>query len=390
MSELIEKIKNSNSIYQIAFQDMPINNIKAKNYISTCRLLMGTIDLRARSGTFTTPYRANLQPGYELFKLRYIDNSLSDLYDARALEIFNYAKKNNKKINICWSGGIDSTSVLTAFLKNLSKNDLEILNVLSTGSSIIENYDFYKNFISQKIKCSSINSIILNDDFLNKNILLTGDPADCIFGCSIGMYRDFINRQEHLQPWKNHYKKMIEKLDMIGKEFSPNTATFGSWYVKKISDNLEEVRQADYLNTIADWWWWAYFNFRWQCEVERMFINLRPLNSRESISESNIKDFQKYTFFNTENFQLWSYSNIKKLITDDITQHKAAPKKYITEFTKNEIFQKNKVKVALPGPNHRLRSKIELPYFYDKNWQGYTKTHEIHEIFKMLLEKYNG
>lgn len=390
MSEIIEKIKNSNSIYQRAFWRMPINNIKGKNYVSVCRLLMGTIDLRARSGTFVTPYRANIQPGYKLFELRHINDSLFDLYDSRALEIFNYAKKSNKKINICWSGGIDSTSVLIAFLKNLSKNDLEILNILSTGSSIIENYEFYKEFISGKIKCISINSIVLNDEFLNKNILLTGDPGDCIFGCSISMYRDFINRQEHLQPWKNHYKKMIEKLDMIGKEFDPGTTTFGSWYVKKISDNLEEVGQANYLNTIVDWWWWTYFNFRWQCEAERMFINLRPLNYKEPISELNIKDFQKYTFFNTEKFQLWSYSNIKKLITNDITQHKAAPKKYITEFTKNKVFQKNKGKVSLPAPNTRLLDKISLPYFYDKHWQGYEKTQEIYEIFKMFLEKYKG
>ena len=35
-----------------------------------------SIELRARSGTFTTPYHAPIQNGYGLFKLRYIEDKL--------------------------------------------------------------------------------------------------------------------------------------------------------------------------------------------------------------------------------------------------------------------------------------------------------------------------
>jgi hypothetical protein len=43
--------------------------------------------------------------------------------------------------------------------------------------------------------------------------------------------------------------------------------------------------------------------------------------------------------------------------------------------------------------NHNTRNnkkKLERPYFFDEYWQGYRRTSEIHEIFKMLLEKYRG
>lgn len=388
--ELFNKIKNSKLINQQAFDKLPVKNIHGANYLALCRLLFGTIELRARSGTFSTPYHTNIQPGYELFKLRFIDDKLSDLYDARAIEIFNYAKKSNRKINICWSGGIDSTSILTSFLKNLSNNDLEIVHVLCTGSSLLENYDFYKNFLSKKIKCSNYESVTLSNEFLDKNILLHGDPGDCLFGCSLSMYRDFISRQEHLEPWKKHYKTMIEDLNNRGQVFSTKTSTFGTWLVKKISDNIEEVGQSDYVSTVADWWWWSYFNFRWQVEAERMLLFMRLKNSFFGpISKSNLKIFQEYNFFNSEKFQLWSYSNLKKLISNDITKHKIEPKKYIFEFTKNEIYTKNKVKTGIVNPNMKNKKNIQMPYFFDEDWKG-EKTPEIYEMLKMLLEKYKG
>jgi hypothetical protein len=388
---IFDKIKNSKLIHQQAFDKLPIDNIHGANYLALCRLLFGTIELRARSGTFTTPYHAPIQNGYELFNLRYIEDKLSDLYDARAIEIFNYAKTNQKKIYICWSGGIDSTSILTSFLKNLSESDLEIIHVLCTGSSLLENYDFYKNFLSKKIKCSNYGSITLSNDFLDKNILLHGDPGDCVFGCSLSMYRDFISKQEHLEPWKKHYKKIIEELNHRGKMYSEKTSTFGSWIVKKISDNIEEVGQADYISTVADWWWWVYFNFRWQVETERMFLFMRiPNNFFGPISKFNLKIFREYNFFNSEKFQLWSYSNLKELVTHDVTKHKIQPKKYISAFTKNEIYTKNKTKIGIVNPNNRNKGVRQTPYFFDEDWQGYQKTPELYEIFRMLLEKYKG
>jgi hypothetical protein len=70
---------------------------------------------------------------------------------------------------------------------------------------------------------------------------------------------------------------------------------------------------------------------------------------------------------------------------------KIEPKKYIFEFTKDKIYFENKKKVGLRNHNTRNnKKKLERPYFFDEYWQGYRRTSEIHEIFKMLLEKYRG
>jgi len=390
--KILSKIKNSKLINQPAFDHMHIENPHGANFLALTRLLFGTTEFRARSGTFTTPYLAPVQKGYELFKLRYIDDDLSDLYDARAIEIFNYAKSNQKNICICWSGGIDSTSMLTAFFKNLSKNDLEIINVLCTSSSLLENYSFYENFLSRKVKCNHYNSIILDNEFLNKNVLLHGEPADSLFGTVLLNYKDFVARQEHLEPWKKHYKKMTEGLNEKGGIYSKKTSTFGTWFVKKISDNIEEVGQSDYINTVADWWWWPYFNFRWQIEAEKILFYMRIPSVRfDPISEPNLKIFKDYNFWNTEKFQLWSYSNLKKMNANVTKMQKIEPKKYIFEFTKDKMYFENKKKVGLCNSNRRnYKKNLEIPYFFDEYWQGYRRTPEISQIFKMLLEKYRG
>ena len=53
---------------------------------------------------------------------------------------------SQKKINLCWSGGIDSTCMLTAFLKNTLHIDQ--LRVLYTPFSVYENRDFF-NYLNK-------------------------------------------------------------------------------------------------------------------------------------------------------------------------------------------------------------------------------------------------
>ena len=385
-------IKSSVLINQPAFARLPIENVHGNNFLALSSLLFATIELRARSGTFTTPYFAPVKENYKLFKLRVTNDNLADLYDSRALEIFNFAKSNGKNICVCWSGGIDSTSMLTSFLKNLSVNDLSIVHVVLTSSSLLENYNFYKNFISGKVKCIHYNSIKLNNEFLDKNILLHGDPADGLFGTVVANYKNFVAGGEHLEPWKKHYKKMGAVLNKKGSMLGPKTSNFGDWFVKKISDNIEEVGESHHISTVVDWWWWAYFNFRWQTETEKLLYFMRlPSRCFDPISESNLKIFREYNFYGTEKFQLWSYSNLKNISTK---QHKSYPKKYICDFTKDEIFLKNKKKVGILGPNgkewqHR-KIRINIPFFFDKHHQGHNQDHNIKHILKMLLEKYKG
>ena len=120
----------------------------AKFWMRTQHLLIGILDLRARLGTFTTPWNIPSNPLYKIPEFKIIKDTLKDLLDTRALEIYNEAKNTNKKIAVMWSGGIDSTAVLTAFLKNIPIVDQNIITVVCDTNSILENIEFYKKFIS--------------------------------------------------------------------------------------------------------------------------------------------------------------------------------------------------------------------------------------------------
>ena len=56
----------------------------AKFWLRTQHLLIGILDLRARTGTFTTPWNIPSNPLYKMPKLKVISDSLEELLDARA------------------------------------------------------------------------------------------------------------------------------------------------------------------------------------------------------------------------------------------------------------------------------------------------------------------
>jgi len=362
----------------------------AKFWMRTQHLLIGILDLRARSGTFTTPWNIPSNPLYKIPKFKIINDSLKDLLDARAVEIYHKAKNTNKKIAVMWSGGIDSTAVLTAFLKNIPIVDQNIITVVCDTNSILENIEFYKKFISNKLTCIHYRTINLTEEFLQNYILLHGDPGDCLFGPSSPKYRHFIDRGQHLEPWKKHLNKMKELLEIPLIDPASYEPGFGEWYVNKITNNLEETGQADYLTSIVDWWFWTYYNFKWEFSCQRPFAYLRR-DFTTTFSDNTIKEFAQNTFFNTEKFQQWGYSNIKKNVSKDFSLHKKEVKMYIHEFTKESNYLEYKSKLpARPANFDLIVSSPFQPVYYTKNWQGILDDSLSIQTLKVLLERYRG
>lgn len=362
----------------------------AKFWTRTQHLLVGTLDLRSRLGTFTTPWNIPCNPLYQMPKFKIISDSLKDLLDARAVELIKRAKETNKKIAVMWSGGIDSTAVLTALLKNISNADREIITVICDTNSILENIEFYKKYIAIDLECQHYRSLDMNEDFLNRYILLHGDPGDCLFGPSSSKYRYFIERGQHLEPWKNHFSKMKELLEVPHVDPASYEPGFGEWYVDKVTNNLEETGQAEYLTSIADWWFWTYYNFKWETCCQIPFLFLRR-NFATTFSQETLKEYAQNTFFNTEKFQQWAYSNIKKSIPKDFNLHKNEVKTYIYEFTKDLNYLQYKTK-SPSGPANLdlLRVAPFQPVYYKYDWQGVLDDGPSVQTLKILLERYKG
>ena len=381
---ITDNFKNSRMV-NMRFLEISISNRYGKYWNFIRDHIYGIDDLRARSGSFTTPWAAHIDTLFTPPPLVYIPDRLSDLLDNRAIELNNIAKESNKKLILMWSGGIDSTSVVSAFIKNLSKQDLKNILICLSSDSILENTNFYLSHISPNFEYISYYDIEVSDAFLADNILVHGDPGDCIYGPSLAMYKNLISDGRHLQPWRNNLPNIINEINAVNLNTNIPDG-FANWYVDKITTNLLEVGPEG-VDSVSDWWWWHYFNFKWEFSVSRPFFNMRS-NLKSSINHDNFLFYVGNTFFNTPKFQQWSYSNLKTHVGNTMQDHKIQAKKYIFELDNNEEYFCTKTKTASKPAKRSSRIK---PVFYDNNWVAHDMDEPgVWDTMIELLENYQG
>jgi hypothetical protein len=73
-------------------------------------------------------------------------------------------KHTGKTPYICWSGGIDSTSILVSILKVAPADILKDLVILCNDRSIIENTYFYYKYIDKKFKIEDIDQLEITSE----------------------------------------------------------------------------------------------------------------------------------------------------------------------------------------------------------------------------------
>jgi len=357
-----------------------VNNANGRYWADIGDYITGLHDVRARLGTFTNPWSATSNKLFATPTVRSIEDSLSNLLDRRACELLT----DQRKIAVMWSGGIDSTCVLVSLIKNA--NDLSQLVVYCNNNSIEENPEFYKNFLVGKIECRETASLDMTDDFIDSHILLHGDPGDCLYGPSMLMYKHLIPNNQHLLPWKNNRDLIAYGINEFRNRpsmHSKSEAGFANWYIDKISRNIEEVGTYE-INTIADWWWWHYFNLKWEFSILRPLYGSRH-NRRAAIKQESLASFVDTTFYNTEYFQNWSYTNLPKLCLDP-SKHKLEARQYIFELDHNELYFQTKRKTESVA-----HDVFQYPTYIDKNTKPYYLTDPgVREAVLELLEQYTG
>lgn len=357
-------------------------------------IIFALTDLRSRIGTFKDPWSSEKNALFTPPPFVFVNDKLKDLLDQRAIELSNIAKLQNKRILIMWSGGIDSTVVVSSFLKNLPTADLENISILLTVNSIYENPDFYKNHIAGKLHCMPYLDYVANEESFKKYMVLHGDPADCLFGPSTAMFADLMPTGDHLRPFKDNVSLIAKTIDRKSLRTIKRLGIegFGRWYANKITNNLLEVAPEG-VETISDWWWWHYYNFKWEFSVWRYLLR-RKTNGFETqaLSNETISDIVSQTFFNTDKFQQWSYSNLRNHIGKDVSSHKLEAKKYIYELDHNDMYLKYKTKTeSVPAYDQGTVVQIRRPFLWDRNWVGYYQEYpHLRDKCIDLLESYNG
>lgn len=283
-----------------------------------------------RTGAIKTPiHTEDLDPIPALESMKY---TYEELCDMRAKEILEMSQKRNIKLYVFYSGGIDSTLILVSLLKNCTQQQKERIVVCMSEESILENPNFYRDYIIGKLKVESSHNFkyLLGTD----NLLVTGYHNDQLFGMVstkefMDIFGDKVIHEKYNKDLISRYYNMkLNDLDLS----------------KQFTDILEKTYLACpvKLETNFDYFWWLTFALRWDGIYHRILLftskkNLHKI-TREYLKENYI------SFYGTKNFQLWSMYNLDKKIKEDWASYKYICKEIIYDFNKDEDYFKNKLK----------------------------------------------
>jgi hypothetical protein len=191
--------------------------------------------------------------------------------------------KEGKKINLFWSGGLDSTTALVALLSNCTNRDQ--ISISATYNSIIESGYFYDTFLKPfninfdlpRTNWSSINKEIVNDNELG----ISGQGGNNLFTTGAWNIDKIVPEAELL---KKPYK------DVVVKEKQ-------EFYYPVI------LKSPKPIITYEDFLWFEGYAFFWdQGRFDKLLKYFKP---------KNIKEYLKFFrgFYYIKDFEEWSINN---------------------------------------------------------------------------------
>jgi hypothetical protein len=304
-----------------------------------------------RTGTLKLP--VNVESLFPMPKYQKFEESFEDICNKRADFLIKKSEEIRGKIYVFYSGGIDSTLVVVSFLKRLSEKQKENLVILLSEESISENPNFYNDFILGKINVgSSFDYPLLLG---SNNIFVTGEHNDQIFGAASSVeFLELFGSEEMHGPYNR--EKMLEFFDHLAKNTERNKFLLNLF--EKLCKNAPIKITSNF-----EFLWWIYFSLKWQAVFMSVLINAVPGSlSREYL-------FNNYfTFYNTDEFQLWSMNNLDKKIKNNWKSYKWVCKDIIYNFNKDKDYRDNKIKISSLG---KIRKGMESTNFIDSGLNFY-------------------
>jgi len=304
----------------------------------------GTSSVYNRCGLNTLPLQNGIKhlsgfsmPAYD----ERFSQSWSEITDQRCHEL----RKNHfhKPWMIAWSGGIDSTTIVTSILKNLPSADLHNITIACDRFSVWENPKFFRDFVQPNFQILNSKSL-LDIRTLEKFTVIDGEPADQLFAGGISLPMMLSHGLDFLE--KDIVKDADLLIDYIAQTARKSNGelpgkTFAQWYYTSLIENIRSVDIP--VNTFHDFMWWSYFNFSWTS------VKMRGLEVGDFSKISNAQIYMDnfVHWFDSDAYQLWAMTNNirDQKYGSTIGHHKIAAKRYIFEFDKNHYNLKYKTKL---------------------------------------------
>lgn len=271
--------------------------------------------------------------------------TFADCCDRMAVKILKEAE--TRKVVLSWSGGIDSTSMVVAILKN-GYNKIKHNIVVTCNMVSVDEYKwFFYNVVMPNFELLPYNS-----DGMHVNLIYSGDLGDQLFGSF--MLLDIVPKYGEdfvTSPYKDSMLKYTRDLHgeigarMIEPFFA--IADYAPFQIKTVFDFV---------------WWWNYSQ-KWQHVKHRHIL---------WGTKDNLKHFDNHrTFFDSTDFEIWAMTrHNEKIVGGDLRSYKMIAKEYIVDYTKDENYY-NKLKVSSistklnPVRTYMLDANFQPVYNYD-------------------------
>jgi hypothetical protein len=276
----------------------------------------------------------NVKPFWKMVDYKIFSKNYEDICNDRAVELMTKAEKENIDLYVFYSGGIDSTLVLVSLLKNATETQKGRIVVVMSEDSISENPNFYRDYIESKLRVESSYDFPMLLDL--PGIFVTGEHNDHIFGSLFT--KDFIlmyGEKFIHEPYNR--EKYLSFLNLL-----VNKNQFNSFYL----DIFEEIvkKSPVKINTNFEFLWWIWFSLKWQSPFWNTLVCVSSRDIKNKINENRY-----CSFFNTNDFQLWSMNNLDKKIKNDWKSYKWICKEIIYNFDKDADYRDNKIKFGSLG-----------------------------------------
>jgi len=260
--------------------------------------------------------------------------SIDQLFYDRAQSIIQIA--GTRKIIISWSGGIDSTSVLVAFLMTAPKSQLV---VLMNNDSIEEYPDFYNKYIKDQLEVIEMSSILVLEQCIKDGIVVTGETFDPTFG------------DESTHPAELLYFS----LDKFLKPLNKYTQDCYSRSIEACPTKLTNVKE---------FFWWMYYCICYQWgETHWLLYNDNLIIEKNIFHFPSNQDWNDYAV---------STPTEVRFPGNDYRNFKIELKNYIYRFTKDEYYRKNKIKY--PSLNNNIMHRHDECLYIKTDW---TRGHNL-------------
>lgn len=251
--------------------------------------------------------------------------TFSDISDQVGIALIEEALASGLKIQLLWSGGIDSTVALTAMLKHCNTlNRYDMIEVYLSIDSINEYPSFYRRYIENKLKTVHIAppvSAFLDDS----KLIVTGELGDQLFGS---------DKSKDLVKSGLAFNNYVDVLPLVINKKLGSTKAADSM-LNYLAPQIEQAPVS--IQTAYEYLWWMNFSLKWQQ------VSLRiPVFAKEGVRK-------KYKairhFFRDERFQNWSLTNpASQKIHDTWSSYKFLAKDYIHAFAGDDSYRATKEK----------------------------------------------